>query len=157
MRSLLACIAVLLFAGCATVAGAGDKITFETVDRGAHSGVQEAGATIIHTTEEFARVWAALHRGRRPVPTLPDVDFEREMVAAVFQGQQPTGGYAVAVERIEQLEDRVVIQVTATAPQPDDLVTMALTSPYHLVRFPRQDVPLEFQFDAAGRDASSPW
>ena len=156
MRSLFICVTVLLLAGCATVAGAGSEIQFQTVDRGAYSGVQQADATIIRTPEEFARVWAAVHRGARPEPPTPDVDFEREMVAAVFQGQQPTGGYAVAVERIEQLEDRVVIHVTSIQPRPEDFVTMALTSPYHLVRLPRQDLPVEFQFDAAGIDASSP-
>lgn len=156
MRSPFICVTVLLLAGCTTVAGAGSRIQFQTVSRGAYSAVQEADAAIIRTPEEFARVWAALHRGSRPEPPLPEVDFKREMVAAVFQGQQPTGGYAVAVERIEQLEDRVVIHVTAIQPRPEDFVTMALTSPYHLVRLPRRDLPVEFQFDAAGRDASSP-
>jgi hypothetical protein len=37
-----------------------------------------------------------------------------------------------------------VVSVEQTVPGPDDMVTMALTSPYHVVVVPRSKKPIEF-------------
>lgn len=132
-----------MLSACATFARQGEPIDFSTVDRGTHSAIQQAGYRVIEDNQRFAALWAELYRTRRPEPPMPDIDFEREIVVAVFQGQQPTGGYAVEVEAVQRIGRRAVVHVAQTAPEPDDMVTMALTSPYHLVRFARQEGGVE--------------
>jgi hypothetical protein len=48
-------------------------------------------------------------------------------------GQKPTGGHAVGIARIEREADRLTVHVTTSAPGPGDMVTQALTSPWHAV------------------------
>lgn len=145
MRAIALIGGALLLSACATFARQGEPIDFQTVDRGTHSGIQQAGRRVIEDNQRFAALWAELYRTRRPEPPMPDIDFEREIVVAVFQGQQPTGGYAVEVEAVQRIGRRAVVHVAQTAPEPDDMVTMALTSPYHVVRFARQEGGVEFQ------------
>jgi hypothetical protein len=52
---------------------------------------------------------------------------------AVFAGAKRTGGFAVAVERVERDGDRVVVHARFTEPPPGAMVIQVLTSPAHLV------------------------
>ena len=135
----------MLLSACATFAHEGEPIDFSTVARETHSAIQQAGCRVIEDNERFAALWAELYHSRRPELPMPDIDFERETLVAVFQGQQPTGGYAIEVEAVQRIGRRAVVYVAQTAPEPDDIVTMALTSPYHVVRFARQEGGVEIR------------
>jgi len=74
----------------------------------------------------------------RYVPALSD-DPERVAIG-VFQGEQRTGGYAIRVDRIVRDGDVLTVHARFTAPGPSDIVTMALTSPAHIVVVARSDV-----------------
>lgn len=50
-----------------------------------------------------------------------------------YQGEQRTGGYAIRIERITKAGSELRVVARFTAPAPDAMVTMALTSPAHRV------------------------
>ena len=50
-----------------------------------------------------------------------------------YQGEQRTGGYAIRIERITKAGSELRVVARFTAPAPDAMVTMALTSPAHTV------------------------
>jgi hypothetical protein len=93
---------------------------------------------VARTTEEIERLWRA-HRGT-PSP-LPG---DGRTVIGVFAGERPTGGYQIAVERVEMREGRLRVSVRDTAPPPGAPVTQSLTYPYHIVAIPRTNLPVEF-------------
>ncbi|TVQ39612.1 MAG: protease complex subunit PrcB family protein [Spirochaetaceae bacterium] len=151
MRAAALIVGALLLSACATFARQGEPIDFSTVDRGTHSGIEQAGCCVIQTNEQFAALWAELYRTRHPEPPMPVVDFDHEVVVAVFQGRQPSGGYAVEVQAVRRIGRRAVVHVAQTVPEPGDMVTMALTAPYHVVRFTRPESGVIFCGSPAGQ------
>ncbi len=49
-------------------------------------------------------------------------------------GQKNTGGYAIGVESAVETDKNIVITVKETSPDPNAMVTQALTSPFCVVR-----------------------
>lgn len=117
--------------GCATVRG--EAVAFEDLARGQYAAVDEPAYLVIGNSEDFAELWHHMHQGQSAEPPLPTVDFSRRMVLAVFQGQRPSGGHSIIVEDVVRRGDHLRVTVSKTVPSENDMVTMALTSPYHLV------------------------
>jgi hypothetical protein len=69
------------------------------------------------------------------------VDFANELVIAVASGQQRTGGFTIAVDRVTQKESELTVQVVETSPDPNCMTTSELTQPVDVVAIPR----VEFQ------------
>ena len=124
--------AAALATACATGPVAGTEVGFVTLDRGDHAAIEDAGCLVVRSEDEFARLWHDLHQIRSAEPPLPAVDFSRQLVLAVFQGQRPSGGHAISIDRVVDGGDRLLVVVSESVPAADAMVTMALTSPYHL-------------------------
>jgi len=132
--------------GCPVCPGGGTAvlIPFETVDQGVQSGVLAEGGRIVRDPVAWEALWAEHVAGRVPAPPLPPVDFSREMVLAYFLGEKPTSGYAVEIREIAVSEGRVLVHVAVTTPPPGAPVLQVLTQPFHIVRAPRSELPVEF-------------
>jgi hypothetical protein len=61
------------------------------------------------------------------------------VLVAVFQGQQNTGGYSIAITAIERNGDQLVVRATFGVPDPGAMVTQVLTSPAHVVSIAAAD------------------
>ncbi len=106
---------------------------FETLERGSNAGYDEPWCTVVRSHEEFEALWDRLHRRRTPKPQPPELSFEEGVVIGAFMGRRPTGGYAIEVSSIVHSGDELVVEITRREPGPDEIVTQALTSPYHVV------------------------
>ena len=91
----------------------------------------------------WEEVWSSMEGNVQPKPETPKVDFEKNRVIAVFMGMRRSGGYTVKITNIEE-KDKLVVTVKESGPPPDAMVTMALTSPFHVVVIPRSDKAVEF-------------
>lgn len=58
-------------------------------------------------------------------------------------GERPTGGYAVTVRSVEDVEGVTRVVVEEKAPGPGQMVTQAITHPYTIIRV--ENVPAQFQ------------
>lgn len=130
---------------------------------GYSSGVSKAKTVVIRNIEG----WAKLRRehtalpvqgadakklgsyfykaGRKSSETLPEVDFNKSILVAVFSGTKPTGGYAVKITSVYIQEDRMIVEYQEIKPPADIMVTQALTQPYHILSIPKTDLPIEFR------------
>jgi len=63
-----------------------------------------------------------------------------DLVIVAFAGMKGSSGYRVTVESVtlEEENDQVVISISQTTPNPDDIVEPATTLPYHLVALSRK-------------------
>lgn len=77
-----------------------------------------------------------LVRENREVEGLFTVSENNSMYIAVTSGMKPTGGYAVRVNRITETDHAIYVQVEQTSPGEADIVTMAISYPYHVVKIP---------------------
>ena len=112
-----------------------------TVARGSNSGIEMRQEVVVRTADEWRGLWSS----HSPGETAPAVDLSKELVAAVFLGTRPTGGFGVDVVRARRDGDAVVVEYVERRPDPGLLVTQALTSPFHIVRLPRHDGAVRFQ------------
>jgi hypothetical protein len=92
------------------------------------SGISTAERMVIRDDSTYARFWQALGAGERP-----PVDFSRDVVIAVAAGQRPSGGHAIAVERVAHAGAGMVVEVVETVPGPGCWTTQQLTRPVDVV------------------------
>ena len=127
------------------------NVDFTTIARGSDSGYQSASQMVIDNSERWIDLWQQHTSNAEPPPPIPQVDFTRYSVVAVFAGEQPTGGYSVEILSAEtsgsQLKDRSLIAITVQYRQREagDFVTEALTYPYHIIRIPKIDSKVVFK------------
>ncbi|MEH1912928.1 protease complex subunit PrcB family protein [Nostoc sp.] len=127
------------------------NIDFTTIARGSDSGYQSASQMVIDNSERWIDLWQQHTSNAEPPPPIPQVDFTRYSVVAVFAGEQPTGGYSVEILSAEtsgsQTQERSPIAITVQYRQREagDFVTEALTYPYHIIRIPKIDGKVVFK------------
>lgn len=49
-------------------------------------------------------------------------------------GEKPTGGYGIGIKSVVETDRNIIVTVEETAPEPGAMVTMAMTTPYCVVR-----------------------
>jgi protease stability complex PrcB-like protein len=103
--------------------------TLRTIDKGGQSAIDGRREVVVRTSPDWTALWKQ-HTSDKPVPP---VDFEREMVVAVFMGSRPTAGYSVEVTSAEARNGTVVVTYRELAPSRDAVTAQILTSPYHIV------------------------
>lgn len=108
-------------------------------------GVTERSVRVARTDEELEALWADVYAFQRPAPPVPEVDLASSMVVAVFMGARPSGGYAIEIVDVSARaatadeNAEVLVRVRETLPADGDPVTMATTSPFHVVVVERAD------------------
>ena len=115
-------------------------LTLTTIARGSDSRIEEPRQVVIRSIDEWSRLW----REHRSGP-LPEIDFSTLMVVGVFIGSRPTLGYRVDIVRVRMEDALVVVEYREGTPGPDALVAQMLTSPFHLVSFPRNAGAVQFR------------
>lgn len=60
--------------------------------------------------------------------------FTDEKILAVLMGEQPTGGYAIRLNKIDQAGGTLIIETVEKAPKPGDMVTQAFTYPMVIIQ-----------------------
>lgn len=113
--------------------------------KGYNCGYTEPSKLVIKTEEQWREVWGKVHRLQLPMPGLPKIDFEKEMVIAVFMGEQKSGGYEIEITSVTETEEEIVVEVVERKPPPESLRTMVLTQPFHIVVVEKSPLPVRFQ------------
>jgi len=106
----------------------GEVLNFETITKHTQSNYQEEGKYVIRDEDAFINLWE-----NASDEEMPEVDFASEMVIAVFMGEKTSGGYNIEIVEILETEDTLEVTISETEPGADDMVTMALTYPEHIV------------------------
>jgi hypothetical protein len=130
---------------------AGRAVAYEVLAQGVQPaeavGPSARGERIIESPDDFARAYQALV-GRRP----PEVDFDANVVVALYMGKRPTGGYVIEVERVREVGDAIEVRAVATQPGSGCITTQAITAPYQLVRIPVDNEPVLIERRTRRRD-----
>jgi len=111
---------------------------------GNYSGVRRASEQVIEDPETWKTVWGQVHGISRPQPELPEIDFDKQSVVAVFLGNRNTGGYSIRIRAIKDNGQQVEVQVERLSPPPGGITTQALTQPYEMVVIGKPGKPVRF-------------
>lgn len=71
---------------------------------------------------------------------LDEVDLSTHLVIAAFQGRKNTGGYRVEIISVKQSGNQVYVVANFVTPTPGKPVTLAVTSPYHVIKVKQADL-----------------
>ena len=109
-------------------------VDFSILATGTVSGY-EGGRSIelILDQEALQRAWTSIGAGR----PLPEVNFDTEAVILAYQGRQMTGGYSINIEGVRREGTSITVRAVEQRPQPGQLQTQMLTSPFVAVIIPR--------------------
>lgn len=119
----------------------GSQLPMKTLSQQSNSLVTEARQVLIRDDAAFELLWRQ-HQGS--LELLPDVDFERDMVVAVFLGEQPTGGYEVSITEVAESDSGIRVYYSVTEPHPDFMVIQMLTAPVHMIVVPAREGEIQF-------------
>lgn len=121
------------------------EIIFSTVLKGENSGETKNKNYLIINEKDFENIWNLINENITPKPEMPKIDFSKEVVVAVFQGEKPTGGYGVEIVKI--IEDSAAVNVLVKEKSPGVFcaVPEVITSPYHLVKIKKIGKKLDFR------------
>jgi uncharacterized membrane protein len=112
-----------------------------TIAKGDDSRLVEGRRFVVRDAQSFAAVWSG-HAGPENRP--PPIDFDSQMVIAVFAGHRPTPGFEVEVAGTRREGNALVIMVNEREPPAGIVVAQVLVSPYHIVSLPRDDGEIRF-------------
>lgn len=143
--TLLVVVAGTVFAAgtaAGNAASPGDSpVPMRTLAWGTTSGMREPLEVVVRD----ASAWQALWRRHAGASGVPEVDFQREMVVAVFAGAAGTRR-TVRITRVDRAGGRLVVlyvlQETRPLPPGEGVPGSAA---YHIVAVPRSPLPVVFQ------------
>jgi PrcB C-terminal len=115
------------------------QLSFQTIAKGYRSGVRESLQIVARNQTEWDSLWKRHLSVETNPPPAPAIDFNKQIVVAVFLGEKPTGGYDVEIIRAEQTDGALVIHYREKNPPPGGIVIQALTQPFHIIRVARDD------------------
>lgn len=85
--------------------------------------------------------WLRIQRAVSLQGSFPKVDFALHMIVAVGLGTRSTSGYEVTILGLKKRDRVLYVRCWERIPSPNEFVTQALTTPYHVMLLLRMDAP----------------
>jgi len=114
LKLIISASAALLIAGCASMGGGNSGA--EILASGNHSNIKNQTYQDIHNQADFDAMWKKAFTNQSGAPDKPTVDFSKDMVLAVFIGDQPTGGFRIRFSKIDSSGATIEAAVVVTQP-----------------------------------------
>ena len=153
-----ALLSALLLSGCQSLGTT--EAPLQTLYRSSQCGptpARELSARWLPDQASLDAAWQQLSRQQLSPPPAPQLQGDGAGALLIYQGVQPTGGYAIALAepqlRIDGDQARIALQITR--PAPDALTAAVITSPCLLLALPPLRVERVLITDAAGRALTS--
>lgn len=128
--------------------GQGREVPFQIVDRGVNSGSSEEGVKVLRTSRAFEESMESILGSEKTQRLLKQVDWDTEQIVLIFAGEKPTGGFSVDVRRIVAVDrQRLEIEAKLKKPAPGQMVTMALTTPYTMLKMRKEVASIKVKID----------
>lgn len=123
----------------------------ETLSKGSMSGMSGDGSEIvIRNQDDFEDFWRSISGGlMNDGASVPEVDFDTFMVLGVLMGEQPSSGYDIRIESVEEQSQReeLHVKVVKTEPGVNCMNMTVMTHPHHIIKLNKQDAELVFEYE----------
>jgi len=110
-----------------------------------YSGLVDSLRTVVRDSTAWRELWQQINRPFFPQPTLPSVDFEREMVVVAALGARPNAGFDVVIEGAEEDSAGIEVNVRRSSPAAGCPVAAAVSQPVDLARMRASRRALRFR------------
>jgi hypothetical protein len=109
------------------------------------SGYADSARFVVRDTASWRDTWQTIHRPFIPPPSLPLVDFAREMVLVAALGSRSSEGYEIVFENVREDTSGIEVAVRISEPARGCPVAAAMTQPVDLARIPVSARPVRFR------------
>lgn len=76
-----------------------------------------------------------------PRPEVPQIDFDKQLVIALVDVSEPSMGYSIEINELEERPDEIVVMATKLTPNPEYLHAAVITYPRHVITTSATDKP----------------
>lgn len=111
----------------------GSEVKFDTLGKAQTSEHGEKENYVVNSQEEWRQLWDKITGPTARAMPVP-VNFDKETVVAVFQGQKGSAGYTIEVTKILQANGTLEVFITGTSPGKNCLTAAVITAPYHIIK-----------------------
>ncbi len=118
-------------------------VPFTQIVQGARSTVDVRTNYLISSTSQLDRLWTMIDAKGKP----PVVDFASATVIAAFAGDEPSSGYNISIEKVEDAAMRTVT-IALEQPTAGCAGKKATTTPYILAEVPKTSLPFTHRYVA---------
>jgi hypothetical protein len=122
------------------------KAHFETILKHYTCGHPERANYLITDKDQWEIVWGLAMSNVYPIPPAPEIDFSRQSVIAVFEGDEPSSDYSMTVKRLIRKGKKLRVVVEEVVPADACKVLMVVTQPVHIVVTERVPDPHRVEF-----------
>lgn len=102
---------------------------FEILSESQYQGREEEAFEIIKDDVSLKALYQSINNEE-----VPEIDFSKQRVIAVFLGQRSTGGYSIKIKNVNERDNKIYVEVEKINPKPGENATMAITNPYIIAK-----------------------
>ncbi|MCI0448075.1 protease complex subunit PrcB family protein [bacterium] len=114
-------------------------ISYEVLLEGTYSGIREPLQKVITANEEWEQLWKKHVSVIVPQPPVPEVDFENNVVAALFAGEKMKSGYQIRLKEVVPQGKDVIVRYKMVEPPENSFTLTVLTQPFIFIKIPKPE------------------
>ena len=126
---VLLLLTMVLFS-CSSSKQTGSKPLFEVLTQQEDGGGNIQFFEILSEPNEIAM----LQNDDKLKDKINSNDVQTSNFIVLNMGEKPTGGYQIGVESVVETDKNIIITIKETTPEPNAMVTQAITYPYCIVK-----------------------
>jgi len=116
--------------------------SFTEINTGEHSNIEESKYMVISDQKTCNEIFSKINQTRTPALDVPQIDFEKNEIIALFMGLKSSGGYAVAIDHVLCKTDELTVYIKET--KPNGPATSVITQPYFIAQIPKTNKKISF-------------
>lgn len=118
-----------------------NQATIEVLAEGSHGGYDTPKTMVIDNVDTLIEIYGKINAIRRPGFPIPQIDFSKHSIIAVFMGQKSYGGFStkvVAVKQNDSKETEIYIEET----KPTGFATTVICQPFYICKVNKIDTKI---------------
>lgn len=117
-----------------------------TIEKGTKSGIRSVERVCINDEADFLSLWRRHRTGSLKSDPAPSIDFEHNMVVAVFQGENSTDSGFIEIASVKLLPDKVlVVTKQSDDSNPKSESDRSTTNSFHIAKTTKSALPVSFE------------
>jgi hypothetical protein len=127
---------------------AANAVNFTTIEKSQFSGINVERTEVIRDAAAWEQLWKQHQARVTPGAPPPIVDFSKNMVVAVFNGERAHTGFTMAITKVYKSGAKLFVEYDSKGPLPSQAkisnYAAVITSLAQMIVLPRSDEPASF-------------
>jgi len=121
------------------------KMSFTKLISDSYGGYHKQQFLLVKNNETLTKIYNQVNLFKKPGFTKPKIDFDKNIVIALFLGEKKYGGYSISVNSIAKTTTDLIIYYKINKPNQNGLKTMAINNPFYFCITKKTDKKVIFK------------